>query len=555
MNSSLFLFSRVLLRRAVLGVRDGLRRSILRTVTVLGGSLMLLVGAFVGSKVALAKLMTFPGVGEVLATRIPGLIFFMLMTMLTISSAVTFLGVFFRSRESFFLFSLPISRRTVFFWRWFESMIYSSWAFPILVFPFHLALHQTLQANVAYLASFPLFLVPFTLLVGGAGAILACALAALGITWRLVRRFLMVLVAGFLVYYTLTGATSALPQLDDDPVRFLQATLAKFSLGFSPYSPAGWWFRGAESMRAGELTTAAGYWCMMMSTGLTLLWVVLAFAPGPLFRLWAGWPGARTRRTVSSSGFFSLDRLLGFLSPQTRAMVVKDARLLARDPGQWAQSVLLFGLMATYVAGLRGMAYQNLPLKWRLLVTTANFGAIAGILASLGTRFFFPLPSLEGKMAWLVRLAPVAPERALRLKLVLGLAWTYPPTLALAAGTIIMLDLPRTLLFTAVLDTLLLDIALMSLSVGLGAILPEMGQEETSKIVSGLGGTVALLLGLSYVLVASGLIAMQLGLVPVLKFTTAYLTGTAALSILSLGVSYTVMKTAIHRVRSLEVAA
>jgi hypothetical protein len=236
-------------------------------------------------------------------------------------------------------------------------------------------------------------------------------------------------------------------------------------------------------------------------------------------------------------------------------MIVKDARLLARDPGQWAQSVLLFGLMATYVAGLRGMAYQRLPLQWKLLVTTANFGAIAGILASLGTRFFFPLPSLEGKMAWLVRLAPMAPERALRLKLVLGLVWTYPPTLALAAGTIVMLDLPRPLLFIAVLNTFLLDLALMSLSVGLGAILPEMGQEETSKIVSGLGGTVALLLGLGYVLIASGLIALQLGLIPVLRFATAHLAGTALLSILSLTVSFVVMNSATHRVRSLEVAA
>jgi ABC-2 type transport system permease protein len=434
-------------------------------------------------------------------------------------------------------------------------MVYSAWAFPILVFPFHLALHRTLHANAAYAASFPLFLVPFTVLVGSAGAILACALATFGITWQLIRRLLIACAAGFLVYYLLTGATSALPQLDDDPVRFLQATLAKFSLGFSPYSPAGWWFRGAEAMRAGDLATALGYWCVMMSTGLALLWITLAFAPGPLFRLWAGWSGSRTKRSTTNTGFFSLDRLLGFLSPQTRAMVVKDARLLARDPGQWAQSVLLFGLMATYVAGLRGMAYQSLPLQWRLLVTTANFGAIAGILASLGTRFFFPLPSLEGKMAWLIRLAPVDPQQALRLKLVLGLAWTYPPTLALAAGTIIMLDLPRTLLFIAVLDTLLLDIALMSLSVGLGAILPEMGQEETSKIVSGLGGTVALLLGLTYVLVSAGLVALQLGLIPVLRFSTAHLTGTAALTILSLGISYTVMKSAAHRVRSLEVAA
>ena len=156
-------------------------------------------------------------------------------------------------------------------------------------------------------------------------------------------------------------------------------------------------------------------------------------------------------------------------------------------------------------------------------------------------------------MSWLIRLAPVHPDRALRLKLALGIVWTYPPTLALAVGTIVMLDLPQTLLFSAVIDTLLMDVALMSLSVGLGAILPEMGQEETSKIVSGLGGTVALLLGLGYVLVAAALIAIQLGLIPVLQFTIAHLTGTAALATLSLGISYVVMTVDVRRVQALEI--
>lgn len=542
----------VLARRARHGIADETSRSLLKTATVVVGAVSLLLGVYGGSRYGLNALMGFEGVGEMLAARLPGLVYIVLAGMLTMSAAVTFLGVFFRAAETSFLHTLPASRRSVFFVRWSESLLLSSWAFPAIALPFHVALWVTLRANVGYLVSFFIYLPAFATLTSAVGALLACAIVALGPLWRPVRTAAVLIGGGLLVACALRG--HALPQarLQDDPVLFLQATLARFNLGFSPHFPSGWWYRGAEALREGRVGTAAGYFACLSSSALLVLWALLSLAPGPLYRLWAGWSAASAGAT--SRGGVVLDRVLGFLRPPVRALLVKDLRLLVRDPSQWAQTLFLFGLMGAYVASLRGMAYHNLPVQWRVLIVAANFAAIAGILASLGTRFFFPLPSLEARMAWVVRVSPVPPAYTVWAKVALAMLWTLPPAAAIAVGTISMLDLPHSFIAIAVLDTFLFDLTLMSMSVGLGILLPELGQDEPARIVSGFGGTTALLLGLGYVIVGAILVWVQVGWVPWLARAESYRVGTLALGGISLAITFAVLRAASARIGRMEVA-
>lgn len=551
--TTVLVLGQVLARRSWNGLRDELSRSTLKTVTVLAGALALLVGIYAGSRYGLDLLMSFPGLGEVLAARMPGLVYLVLAGMLTMSSAVTFLGVFFRASETAFLHSLPASRRAVLFWRWMEGLVLSTWAFPAVALPFHVALWATLGANTGYLLSFLVFLPAFAMLSSAVGAIVACGIVALGPLWRSIRAAAMVAGAVLLVTWVVRSDGAAQTQLQEDPVLFLRATLSRFNLGFSPYFPSGWWYLGAEALRTGEWRMAIGYFVCLASSGLLLLWLLLSLAPGSLYRLWTRW-SASSAATSSRWSALVLERGLGFLRPPIRALVIKDLRLLIRDPSQWAQTIFLFGLMGVYVASLRGMAYHNLPMTWRLLVVAANFAAVAGILASLGTRFFFPLPSLEARMAWVVRVAPVPPHHTVWAKVALAMGWTLPPAVAIATGTIVMLDLPTSLIIVALLDVFLLDLTLMSMSIGLGILLPELGQDEPAKIVSGFGGTSALLLGLGYVIVAAVLVWVQVGWIPWLSREASHRLGTVLLGALSIGISYVVLWAATRRVVRIEVA-
>jgi len=551
MIHSAFVFFRILVRRSRRSLADGLSRSYLRSLVVITGSILLLFGIYAGTRIGFIALTGLSGIAGILAARLPGLIYLILFGMLIASSAVTFLGSFFSSRETSFLYQLPVPKRLVMAARWQEAFFMSTWAFPIIILPFHIALCQTLRSSFAYVISFPVFLFPFALLTTALGSFVASGIIALGPLWRRIR--LALLLAGFavLVYILVSGAHTQLRQFDDDPVRFLETTLSQFRFGYSPWTPPGWWYLGAEAARTGDYMVAFRFWVMLMSSALLSLWFLVAMAKSTLYRLFAG----RVESDEISQRRFSgirLESLLSFLPIQFRALLIKDLRLLIRDPGQWAQSILLFGLMGVYVFSLKGLAYDNLQIKWRLIVATANFAAVCGILTSIGTRFFFPLPSLEGKMAWLIRLAPVSPWKTISLKLILAVLWTYPPAALLSIATVVFLDLPAGFILTTGLNVFLADIALMSLSVGFGVLLPETAQEDASRIVSGIGGTLALLVGLGFVILSAIIVAFQLGVVPGPWHSYTYTYMTLLLGAVSLFVTIGMMYAASRRIERME---
>ena len=90
-----------------------------------------------------------------------------------------------------------------------------------------------------------------------------------------------------------------------------------------------------------------------------------------------------------------------------RSLVAKDLRLFWRDPAQWSQFLLFFGIMALYLANLRGARSFAGQEGWRAWGTLLNLGASMLILASLTTRFIYPLISLEGRRFWILGLSPV----------------------------------------------------------------------------------------------------------------------------------------------------
>ena len=82
-----------------------------------------------------------------------------------------------------------------------------------------------------------------------------------------------------------------------------------------------------------------------------------------------------------------------------------------RDTTQWAQSLVLFGLLGVYILNLRHFSQQLTNPFWLHLVWYLNLGACSLNLATLTTRFVYPQFSLEGKRLWIVGMAPLGLAR------------------------------------------------------------------------------------------------------------------------------------------------
>ena len=100
---------------------------------------------------------------------------------------------------------------------------------------------------------------------------------------------------------------------------------------------------------------------------------------------------------------------------------------------------------------------------------------------------------------WLIGLLPLPRRGVLWAKFAFALAVTLGCALLVMILAAITLELPWPLAAVQMAVTASACVALCGLSVGIGALLPVFNQRNPSRIASGFGGTVNLLLSVAYV--------------------------------------------------------
>ncbi len=183
-----------------------------------------------------------------------------------------------------------------------------------------------------------------------------------------------------------------------------------------------------------------------------------------------------------------------------RALCFKDARTFLREPSQWGQCALIFGLLLIYTSNLRNLGYDYKEPFWSTVISYLNLTVCSLAMSTLTTRFVFPQFSLEGRRFWIIGTAPMALPRVLRQKLWLNFVAATPLTTLLVVVSSISLKLPlhQSLYFIA--SVAMISTGLNALALSLGALLPNFRETNSAKIVSGFGGTLCLLLSFFYII-------------------------------------------------------
>jgi ABC-2 type transport system permease protein len=219
-----------------------------------------------------------------------------------------------------------------------------------------------------------------------------------------------------------------------------------------------------------------------------------------------GWHVSQGLRSQKRYGGQSwIDRvfsvILFFVDRNLRLIVSKDVKSFIRDPVQWSQFLIFFGLLGIYFLNLRTFAYEDRDIFWKNLIAQMNLLATSLTLATFASRFIFPQLSLEGRRFWVIGMAPMEREKILFGKLALSFTCSLLISESLIAVSSVMLRTPVTLAILHMVSLFGICLGLSGLSVGLGAIYPNFGEDNPSKIVSGFGGTLNLVLSLIFVLV------------------------------------------------------
>jgi ABC-2 type transport system permease protein len=161
---------------------------------------------------------------------------------------------------------------------------------------------------------------------------------------------------------------------------------------------------------------------------------------------------------------------------------------------------MLFGLLGVYIINLRHFTQQLNSPFWINLVAYLNLSACALNLATLTTRFVYPQFSLEGRRLWIIGMAPLGLKRVVKVKYWLASLASLVVTLTLIVLSCHLLKMTwdQVSFFGAIVT--MMTFSLTGLAVGLGVLYPNMKDANPSKIVSGFGGTLCLVLSFLYIL-------------------------------------------------------
>ncbi len=424
--------------------------------------------------------------------------FLSLLVMLFFSNGIlTYTGLF-QSREASYLLTTPATADRVFAYKFVEAIGFSSWGFLLLVSPMMVAYGITVGASAGFYLVFLLYLLSFVMIPGALGAIAAILVANF---FPRRKKTILALGLGLFLVGSVVVAVRVIRTPGEISSDWLGGLLQKLEWSQNPLWPSRWTSAGLIAAAKGDWSTGLFYF-RVLSAHAGLAYLVAAVVARDLYRSgYSRVQGGRSSRR--RRGFYALDtafhRVFFFLPRPIRLLILKDLRTFRRDPAQWSQFLIFFGLLAFYFLNIRRLTYDGQPPHWKNLVSFLNLSVTALILSTFTSRFIFPLLSLEGRNFWVLGLLPLKRESILWGKFAFASGISLVATEVLVVLSDIMLRMGTAMIALHMGMVAVLCFGLSGISVGLGARLPNLKESDPSKIAAGFGGTLNLLVSLVFI--------------------------------------------------------
>lgn len=443
---------------------------------------------------------------------------FALMLMLFISSAVAAYSSLFRSGEVSFLIPYPMPWSRIFLAKLAEIIWLSSWSMIFAALPFVLAYAEIHETSPWFPVFALLCFLPLIVLTGTLGTLVSLGVMRL-LPDRQSRRTALFIFAGAAAVF-LAGLQPELVKEQGSLAGILSGYLPHVAVAKNAFLPSCWLTRAlieagqSRSFQAMASGDAPFYFSLLVSNALFFLipagWAGRRLYPAVYYRVQDHGEKAAAEHTRGSGWLEKTFDRLAWPSRPTLALFEKDVKTFARDPSEWSQILIFFGLLLLYFVNLRNLEFHILKDMWKNLVFVLNTLGTYIVLSSFSMRFIFPMLSLEGSRFWMISLSPAGNVRLLLEKFVLGSFLSGALTLPLIALSGFMLEMPAGQVFTVTALGAFACLALTGLSVGFGALFPNFKSTHPAEIISGAGGSLLLAAHLLY-LGAAGLFLSFVG--------------------------------------------
>ena len=467
------------------GVWNSVRRRPARYIVGLFFLALVYWGTLVLTQKGVAFIDSYPAIGSiadaVMQRSLEGL-FAVLALGVAFSVLTTAVTTLYSSNDLAFLLSLPTPAVNVFYLKVAETYLNAALLPAIFTVPVLVGLGVERGAPpIYYLLSvvvlLSLYAVPVAL-----GCFLALLLMRVAPAGRVkeVATAASVFFAAALVFGLRALRPEQLAALSPEEFELLLRRFAELNVGWLPTT---WASSAVWGGLSGEVTVGAALVALLSLVLLLIIARMAAFAyrEGWIRALDAGAPRLDPR--VKKTPWWER---AAYRWGRGGSIVVKDNRLLIRDPTQWSQLLVLVALAGVYLVSVNSFDVDI--QRFKDAIGTMNLAFLSFILAGVGIRMTYPMVSLEAEGFWLLRTSSLSSWQIVTIKFWNALPLMLLMGAGLGIATALLIDVSPTLAVAAPIAGICSSFVITGLGVGLGAAFPRFDATNPAEIPLSPGG-------------------------------------------------------------------
>jgi len=452
---------------------------------------------------ALAYFLSIPEFGPVLTYKLLGMVFITFFSILLFSNIVTSLSTFYLSRDLERMVAAPIPLRHLFYARFVETLIDSSWMMVLFALPAFLAYGIVHGTGPLFYVATALTLPPFLVIPAVIGVSITTVLVNVFPARRTKDILLLLAVVSVACLYMLFRLIRPERLVNPEGFADFSAFLQAMQTPDSSFLPSTWATEILFPLLGLRAGTPLFYYLLLATTAAVALMAGEALVSRTFLFGWTkAQEGRQARLTLKPLWERGLAAATVFFAPSTRIIVIKEVKTFFRDTSQWSQLILLGALVVVYVYNFSVLPFGNNPLVtfyFKNVIAFVNLALAAFVVASVAARFVYPSVSMEGRAFWIMKTGPVAASDIWWAKFWTGAVPLFVLGEILVLATNTYLDVVPFMMWLSAGTLFAMIFSIVALALAVGVTYPNFDADNAAKVASGGGGLIYMVLCMSFI--------------------------------------------------------
>lgn len=458
------------------------------------------VGIFAVSHRVLVYFQKVENFGDILAFKLLSMILLVFFSLLIFSSILTSLSKLYLSKDLALVHALPVPSEKIYFARWIESTLDSSWMVIVYTIPVFFSYGIVYKTGIFFYIDIVLTLLPLCIISSALSALMVLLAVFLLPASRIRSIFVFLGLAVLIILYISFRLLKPERLVNPEAFSSVLFYFKNLSTPSSPLLPSTWAFDSLKAALTGNNRNAMFHSALSWSGAFFIIFVDIWVAKAIYFKGFSKTQAALVRLFKTQSKGFII--LFSFLDGPVRAFIIKEIKTFWRDQTQWSQIFLIGALIVIYLYNFSVLPFDKSPIKTiylQNLFSFLNMALAAFVLTAITARFAFPSVSIEGNAFWIVRSSPISIRAFLWIKFFIYLFPLLILSEILIIATNMLLNVTPFMMYLSVITLFFMTPGVVAMGVGMGGAYPDFASENPSQSVSSFGGLIFMILSAAYI--------------------------------------------------------